>query len=959
MRELLSDAEAGRPVVLLVSGDAGVGKTRLLTELAAEAAQRGFTILSGRCAELAETVPYLPLADALRSASGSRLADALATRPVLTRLLPDREITRQPGDLPGLAQQQLFGAVVGMLTELADAQPVLLMLEDLHWADRSTRDLVTFLSRVLRHERIALALSYRTDDMHRAHPLRPVVGELLRLPSVTAIDVGPLEPEAMALHLASLAAGLHDGAAIHRVVERAEGNPYFAEELLASSSAGNDLPTGLADLLVARTVDLSPAAQQVLRVAAVTGRRIDDELVMSATALPTADYEEAVREAVAHQLLVPDGSKGLAFRHALLREAIYNDLLPGERSRLHARFAELLADRADSAAELAIHSLASHDIPGAFSASVAAAEDAWRLAAPAEAHRLFDQALSLWERVPEPEKLAGMGRGKLAFKSALSAADSGQVSSAVKQLRRLRDVLRDRPEQDLALLCRVQERLAYFLHDIDEDAEAIASANAAVDVLPADPPTWERAQALATHAKTLLSFTDTGPARARAIEAEAAAQAARAPWLEADALATLSSLSERAGHIADAKATAARALELASSSDMAGVELRVRTLLARIELESGDLAAAGTTAHLGVERAIQTGLSMAPYGTDLQYLHYLAHYNDGNWDHAQEISDGFPVQVTSISEARLSAMALFIDVARGSSRVAERRAWLEPYMAVDSLAEYIAEGLFAEDAYWSGDLAGALTAVKATIGAATTWGGDEYGPQVIRPAALGIAALADQARLARAAGQSVGGIIDEAAELADVARLSLHSRRRVADSIGVDGRGWLARAEAEMRRAADDNAPDNWRAVVDAFGPGFRYEVARSQWRLAEALAEAGDRDEAQHQWQLAATAADKLGATRLRAALADLGRRARLGPSSRAVAGSPLSVLTSRELEVLQELASGRSNREIASELFISGKTVSVHVSNILAKLGASSRTEAAAIAHDNGIRTNSVSRA
>jgi DNA-binding NarL/FixJ family response regulator len=375
--------------------------------------------------------------------------------------------------------------------------------------------------------------------------------------------------------------------------------------------------------------------------------------------------------------------------------------------------------------------------------------------------------------------------------------------------------------------------------------------------------------------------------------------------------------------------------------------------MARIQLESGDITAAGQTAHLGVERAIQTGLSMAPYGTDLRYLHYLAHYNDGNWDHAQEIADGFPIRVTNISEARLSAMALFIDVARGSARVAERRAWLEPYMAMDSLAEYIAEGLFAEDAYWAGDLAAAVTAVKATIGAATAWGGEEYGPQVIRPAAVGIAALADQARLARAAGHPADEFISEAVELAGIARQGLHSQRRVAAAVGVDGRGWLARAEAELRRASDDNSPDNWRAVVETFGPGFVYESARSQWRLAEALAEAGDRDEAQRQWQLAAAAADKLGATRLRAAVADLGRRARLGSSSRAVAGSPLSVLTSRELEVLRALAGGRSNKEIAAELFISGKTVSVHVSNILAKLGAASRTEAAAIAHDNGIRS------
>jgi DNA-binding CsgD family transcriptional regulator len=243
--------------------------------------------------------------------------------------------------------------------------------------------------------------------------------------------------------------------------------------------------------------------------------------------------------------------------------------------------------------------------------------------------------------------------------------------------------------------------------------------------------------------------------------------------------------------------------------------------------------------------------------------------------------------------------------------------------------------------------------VKATIGAATAWGGEEYGPQVIRPAAVGIAALADQARLARAAGQPADALIAEAVSLAEIARQGLDSERRVAAAVGVDGRGWLARAEAELRRAADDNGPDNWRAVVDTFGPGFVYEAARSRWRLAEALAEAGDRDEAQRQWQLAAAVAEELGATRLRAALADLGRRARLGRGSRAVPGSPLSVLTGRELEVLQAVTGGRSNKEIAAELFISGKTVSVHVSNILAKLGAASRTEAAAIAHDNGIRS------
>ena len=298
-------------------------------------------------------------------------------------------------------------------------------------------------------------------------------------------------------------------------------------------------------------------------------------------------------------------------------------------------------------------------------------------------------------------------------------------------------------------------------------------------------------------------------------------------------------------------------------------------------------------------------------------------------------------------------MALFIDVARGSQRVADRRAWLEPYLASDQLAAYIARGLLAEDSYWAGDLQGALTLVRATIAAAAAWAGDDLDPQVIRPAAVGVAALADQARLARAAGQPTDALVAEAESLTEIARSGVSSKWRVAASLGVEGRGWLARAEAELRRAAGDNDPGNWQAVLEAFGPAFVYETARSRWRLAEALAEAGDRDEAQRQWQLAAATADELGATRLRTALADLGRRARLGTGSRAVPGSPLSVLTSRELEVLRSLASGRTNREIAADLFISDKTVSVHVSNILAKLGAASRTEAAAIAHDNGIRS------
>jgi predicted ATPase len=238
------------------------------------------------------------------------------------------------------------------------------VLEDMHWADRSTRDLLTFLSRVLHRERVAVIATYRTDDLHRGHPLRAVAAELLRLPSVTAVEVGPLRDEAMAEHLTALAQYPLEAAALEVIIRRAEGNTYYAEELLAASTCSSDLPAGLAELLLARLQRLSPAGQQVVHAAAVAGRRVEDDLVRQACGLEEPEYEQAVREAVANQLLVPDGEEGYAFRHALLREAAYADLLPGERTRLHARLAELLSDEVrlssvpGTAAELAHHSLA-------------------------------------------------------------------------------------------------------------------------------------------------------------------------------------------------------------------------------------------------------------------------------------------------------------------------------------------------------------------------------------------------------------------------------------------------------------------------------------------------------------------------------------------------------------------------------------------------------------------------
>ena len=979
---LLDDAEAGRSVVALVSGDAGVGKSRLISEAVALAAGRGFTVLSGHCAELGDSVPYLPMADALRGAAqSSGVRDALSSRPALNRLLPEgTDGQREDEDRSGLARQQMLGGVLGLLTELAAAAPVLLVLEDLHWADASTRDLVIFLSRMLHRERVALIGSYRSDDLHRRHPLRPVVAELQRLPSVISVDLAPLDPSALAEHLTATAPGRIDATVLNDIVARAEGNAYYAEELLAASfgpvaPAGHgphdrgSLPAGLAALLLSRVEQLSDAAQQVLRAAAVAGRKADDELVQAASGLEAGEYEAAVREAVTHQMLVPDGTEGYVFRHALLREAVYGDLLPGERTRLHATMSALLADERrlmmpGTAAELAQHCLASHDIPGAFAASVRAGDEAERLGAPAEAHRHYDHALMLWERVAEPEKTADMARAKLGLKSATNAADSGDYERAVHLLRRLRQALAARgPAEDVLLASRIGERLASYLMLLDDYKardEAIEVARATVDTTPADPPTWQHARSISTYANTLLNENDYTLAREWAEHGLAAARAAEAPWVEADALVTLGFISNREGRNDEAIKVLTQAHRQAREAKNLGVELRAACYLAQAHLELGDLTIGAQVAHEGTQRASQTGLNMAPYGLDVQHLHFQCHFADGKWDHAQEIADGFPVRVTSIPEAYLSSMALFIDVARGNPAVEERRAWIEPFWSMHGFDEFIARGLLAEHALWQGDTTQALTEAQAAIDVSfePLWG---YYPSVIRPAAVALSAHADRAAQARAVGDDAAAAAEvaAAAELLDAAREGAAFPKRPKFILGPEGRGWLARAEAEYRRLGGDNDAQAWQAVLDAFGPDYVYEIARTRWRLAEALAEAGRRDEAAEQWRQAAQTADRLEARPLRRALDDLARRARIGtvPDDQAQ-GAVLASLTSREREVLRLIAAGRSNREIAAVLYIAPKTASVHVSNILGKLGAASRTEAAAIAHREGLITEPAGR-
>ncbi|NUT45470.1 MAG: AAA family ATPase [Thermoactinospora sp.] len=885
---VLDAAASGVAGTALIGGDAGIGKTRLVTELSAEARERGFHVLVGQCAELGDALPYLPLIDALREPS---IRPAVESRPILRGEVLD-------GGGSGLTQQRLFGSLLELLGEV---QPVLLIIEDLHWADRSTRDLLIFLSRMVQRGQVCVVGTYRTDDLHRRHPLRPVLAELQRLPTVSALELRPLGVDDMSRFIASL--GEAPSMVLSQVVERAEGNPFYAEELFAAAAegSGESMPDGLASLLMSRVELLSEEAQSVLRAAAVAGRKVDDSLLREVTGLEVPEFEEAVREIVFRGLLRVDGY-GYTFRHALLQEAVYTDLLPGERTRLHAAFARLIT----SPAELAHHFLASHDLAGALSASARAGREAERVGAPAEAHRHYDQVLSLWDRVAEPEALAEEDRISLALRSAVMAADSGDNHRAVTQLRAL------------PASAEVNERLSYYLYELHHDGAAVEAAEEAVGTAADDAV---RARALATLARCLAWTARHDEVSDIAAKALDTARRAGARDAETSALVTLAVFAENGGHHA-------RAIELlddaiAHPSGNLAIDLRAEFIRARVSYDNGDLPGAAAVAERGIKRAHESGLTWSTYGTDLRFLRFLVHYVLGEWDQAESLAASFGARVGRVSEAILSSFALFIEVARGLPTVEERLTWIEPFWN-EPIASYMSRGLAAERALWQGDPELALSHVHAVLDLM-----DGPDPGAIRIAATGLWALADLGRT------------DGADALIAQARLSFTTGPDGKPIVlGPEGRAWMLRAEAEYTRVHGGHDVDRWREVVAAFDYGFVYEVARSRWRLAEALLSTGEREAAQAEWSLARESAASLGAAPLLEALEEFARRARFSARASSSGGG----LTARELEVLGLVAEGLPNREIAERLFIAQKTVSVHVSNILGKLGVSTRGQAAA---------------
>jgi DNA-binding CsgD family transcriptional regulator/tetratricopeptide (TPR) repeat protein len=1008
LRASLGKARDGRTTTVLIGGEAGIGKSRLIEHFSTEAANSGAFVAIGGCPPTAEAeLPFAPIVDALRSIarrlSADELADAIGSAgAALAGLVPGAT----PGDGNPLAggRTAVFEAALGLVERIAEARGCLvLVLEDLHWADRSTRELLAYLAHNLRDSNVLIVASYRTDDLPLGHPLRLLLAELDRSERVVRLDLPRFTfADVRAQVIASLGTEPSAGL-VERIATRSDGNPFFVEELagMLRLDRTDDVPETLRELLRSRLASLPPAVDQVLRICAAVGPRIDNRLLAALVPMSPDELSLILRDAVSRNLLatIRDAEgEAFGFRRSLLREVIDEDLLPTERRRYHHAIANVLEahnDYVDGPPAVVSGVIAQHwlqaDNPGhARKALIRAGRAAMDAYAFPEAARAFEGALRIWESASEAEEVATdrddrrigfrsermagdrmagtrgqqADRGQVIRQAAQALSLSGEPGRAASMLRELIDAsgpsgVAGRGE-DLLHLGR------YLADDGDldgalaayEEASAIASVDADVN-----------ARLGVARANVLLSLGRHEDAHAAAAHALVAATALSSESIARSARQSLGVALAMAGDVDAGLAELAEARRVPTRSRRTSVirprPSRIGELVRGMAGHAAILERAGRptefarAAREGADLARQFGVE-ATLGGDLAVADARMRFQLGDWDEADRLTrELLETGSSRPGTVRLHVIRSLLKTHRGSFD--DAAAHLDA--AHQALPQSRDPGLIAELAAAETELAiwrTQLTEAREIVGTGIDQlhrADDQL--QIITLAWLGVRAEADRAESARAR-RATGDVADAAGVAAALrAEAGALATRHTDRATGAPRELLLMPllVEAEWTRLQRPSDADAWaNTAIRAEQLRDPWLTAYARWREAEAALTGGEgRARAEAAARAAHATATDLGARPLRSELEVLARRGRLGlevnqarePEDARTSVRDTLGLTEREIEVLGLVALGYTNRRIAEELFITEKTAGHHVSNVLGKLGAATRMEAAAIAH------------